>query len=194
MVNLLNELNRNHVWINYDREPINKYWIIILPDFLSSITHIRINVHTCQDGLTSISFVRILPSTSRYQTSQIWFDMISNHEGQLSKFGMQLNTILKLWNMPKNDSVSKSATWKSFIKPYCDIKNELTCRFYNNNSYILLNGAASDNECVLVEILKSFWSECFELYIHIIMINQQCIIIISVSQGSISMQTRRLNL
>ena len=25
MVNLLNELHRYHVWINYDREPINKY-------------------------------------------------------------------------------------------------------------------------------------------------------------------------
>ena len=69
---------------------------------------------------------------------------------------MQLNTILQLWNIPKNDSVSKSATWTSFIKPYCDIKNELACRFYNNKGYMLLNGAASDNECVLVEISKCF--------------------------------------
>ena len=38
---------------------------------------------------------------------------------------MQLNTILQLWILTKNDSVSKSATWTSFIKPYCDIKNEL---------------------------------------------------------------------
>ena len=69
---------------------------------------------------------------------------------------MQLNTILQLWNISKNDSVSKSAAWTSFIKPYCDIKNELACRFYNNKGYMLLNSAASDNECVLVEILKCF--------------------------------------
>ena len=35
-----------------------------------------------------------------------------------------------------------------------DIKNVLACRCCNNKGYMLLNEAESDNECVLVEILK----------------------------------------